>query len=399
MGPRDPTGDDGERKSRVRALEALSREVEGIGSLQLFFAPWPQIQKVLRVFRELIAASEDIDGSQRAPLLEKWLRMGRQLPNTGNKHGVVVRASLSDDPKSQFLLKHPQEDAQSVLIEHWVQSKVNNLRRYVPNFPLSFGMFNCTRGKRGKPCAPPGDRKPGPLTTFLLMELVPDASSAKSFAMSARSVRPVVDLIVQVLLALEVAQRALQFTHYDLHPGNVLVSPLVSAKPVVLVYHVDAERAEGYAVSAPLLAAVIDHGTSHVSGIPEEYKKMRKWAGFHIKSWGQISDRFHPAHDMMRFVDGMMFYLNERNPDIARTDGRGLERLTSMWEGVRSDFPAFSSEDGRGLRPGGLLAGSQVEVGRRFKSPRDVVDALKSHGLYQAPAVDARVDARHVGFV
>lgn len=405
-GDADPEDVDAYYKSKADSLESLLRDIESVETLQLFFVPYTQVRKVLRIFQELLAASEALDGSQRGDLLRRWLSYQKSMNVAQTVNAVTHVAQLARNPRTAFVLKNAKQDAQSTVIEYEVHQRLNNLRSFVPNFPLAFGMFHCNhdasqrrsaRSRRGRAQGGTLCGRGGPLTTFIMMELVPDAVHARHIAVTARSVREVVDVVVQVLLALEVAQRAMKFTHYDLHPSNVLLSPLRAEKPLVFVYHVGGTA---YPVSARHLAAIIDFGTAYVSGLPDEYKRMRKWQGFHVKSWGQISDRFHPAHDMMRFVDSMVYYMNEVNDVIHGTDRSGLATLNSVWQGVRSDFPPFSESTGEGLRKsGGLLAGSRVDVGSRFKSPRDLVDAFKAHGLYRAPPTDARHEVRHMGFV
>ena len=77
--------------------------------------------------------------------------------------------------------------------------------------------------------------------------------------------------LVQVLLALEVAQREMEFVHYDLHTDNVMLEPL--PEPSWFVYHLDGRE---YWLFTTHRAVIIDYGRMSRLREPREAAQRRR---------------------------------------------------------------------------------------------------------------------------
>lgn len=126
----------------------------------------------------------------------------------------------------------------------------------------------------------------------LLMEYV-DGISLENFS-KTNSIKMTAALTRQVILAVCMAQERTGFTHYDLHPGNVIVRK-TDLKQVQ--YTVSGET---YTVQTNgFLAVIIDYGLSYIDGLEWQTSAL------FYTDVGVYSNRSRPFYDIRRLLVGV----------------------------------------------------------------------------------------------
>ncbi len=144
-----------------------------------------------------------------------------------------------------------------------------------------------------------------------------------------------INLMVQILLALQEAQDHMKFTHYDLHAGNVLIQSME------IFNNPDAEEEvnnnkflkyiigeEIYYVKANMLAVIIDFGRSHIDKkitkkwSTSDRKKLKRdlelsWDGTK-ESYGINPSKFNSLYDTYFIIDTMFYAIYNHHKDKNR---------------------------------------------------------------------------------
>lgn len=201
----------------------------------------------------------------------------------------------------------------SVRHEHAVLTSLAALGS--PHFPRVCGLADALVDCNYRRKLNPFDMTPGlpPIRAeILLMEYIEGGVDLDKFA-SAHATSPAVFALVrQVMLAVLDAQERVQFTHYDLHPANVLVRP---TELRTLEYAV---RGVKYTVPTHgYIATIIDFGLSYTRDLVYMYTPL-----FHTEI-GVLSDRFRPSVDFKQLLVGL-------HNDI---DNKKLERFVDKMYG------------------------------------------------------------------
>ena len=173
--------------------------------------------------------------------------------------GAVYRASVIRE-NIQVVIKVPSKSGykqEEILQEYLIGLALNNLRYLIPNFAYTLGVFACT--------SPVGILEPklctsqqGDFREFVVYEKIKGLSFFQMISHGKVTINDCILIIAMILLALEVAQREYQFTHYDLHPGNVMLVENMPDYEVVLDDVV-------YKITKPkYVPIIIDYGMSSI---------------------------------------------------------------------------------------------------------------------------------------
>jgi hypothetical protein len=290
---------------------------------------------------------------------------------------------------------------------------LNKLRDHIPNFAMSFGMFECsgmvvgTKGDVKEFCA----RKEGD-DKYIIMENVRggislrDVSKRYDFDMTY-------NFLMQVFYSLEIAQRLVGFTHYDLHGDNVLIRSLPDkyGKKAFIDYG-------DVKMLVPNVATMIDFGMSRVSEGDKNYgtyglEKNNVFADrsnilydiFKLMMWTRetvvnsdekrnsmnkmISSLFFPSMTVQEFEDVML--INRKRlkdnyfsfPFSTHPDFNVREGLMK----IRNTFPEY--EWMFHYDPNYMTIGKSVDVKIPVKTesmyPKDVVGFALEFGLKNIP--------------
>jgi uncharacterized protein YvpB len=185
-----------------------------------------------------------------------------KFKNIGGEDNKVYTVKY-DDSKITFLYKESPEfyknDMDIIVHEAFVGLYcMNVLRKYVPNFMYTYGIYKdvVTLGDAKKTIRIPDAVQ----VDHLLAEYLGDTNIAK-FILTCTP-EQFINILMQVMYALEFAQQEFQFTHYDLHTGNVMVSSKFDGQIKDILYL----RSNGNKryVSTTHVATIIDYGDAHV---------------------------------------------------------------------------------------------------------------------------------------
>ena len=132
-------------------------------------------------------------------------------------------------------------------------------------------------------------------------------------------------LVLQVLCALQIAQNTIQFVHYDLHFGNIVIKKDPKCAPVI-VYRYNDRRNKKHVIRVPVyhntIAVIIDYGRSHTSEgsmflynndcyfKPYKFLLKPKYNNVDIRS-------FNSAYDTKRFCSILQKYISDVEYDVS----------------------------------------------------------------------------------
>ena len=144
----------------------------------------------------------------------------------------------------------------------------NKLRPSLPNLSVVFAGFNCSKAiinpetKKVVQWCSPSMKGQVPYTVY---ENISRSISAFDYTRTATVVQ-VFSMLYQVLLTLEIASKAIGFTHYDLHNENLLMNRDVSQTGVqgFFVIEYDMDDSKKY-VLCDRVATFIDYGRSTIT--------------------------------------------------------------------------------------------------------------------------------------
>lgn len=178
---------------------------------------------------------------------------------------------------------------------------INKLRTLCPNFMYTYGLVHENRfinrsdtytrllkSERNKTIAYLDQENKK--TYHILLESINNSISLKKY-IDICTDDDFVDIFMQIVYALEIAQHQINFTHYDLHSDNILVKKL--DKNSQIVYH----RPNGQKryVTSNYLAVIIDFGYSHVKINDQDY-------GITINKVQGVDNTFHPLKDIYKLL-------------------------------------------------------------------------------------------------
>jgi serine/threonine protein kinase len=163
---------------------------------------------------------------------------------------------------------------------------LNNLRSKIPNFVHTYGVFSCTaplfeispKSKKIEEITAWCSSEKSPVY-YLVLEYIDGAVSFSDIAASLTG-DEYLQIYLQVINALNVAYHEYDFTHYDLHSGNVLIKKLSSPMAIPLYMK---DGSVKYIITS-YLARIIDFGMSHVA-----------IDGYHFGLFGMEQHEIYPA--------------------------------------------------------------------------------------------------------
>jgi hypothetical protein len=191
----------------------------------------------------------------------------------------------------QVIIKVPQTSngIESKVREYFIGIKaINNLRYITPSFVYTLGAFLCPKpSKTGEISFNDSCKN----TAFVFYEKILGDSVQTLLKNDRLNFNQFLVLFFQLLLALEVAQREVRFTHFDLHTDNVMVR--VGTGDSTSITQLDMST---YIINQPeFIPVIIDFGatTAYING---------KYIGsYDYISHGMLNFMI-PGHDMYKFM-------------------------------------------------------------------------------------------------
>jgi serine/threonine protein kinase len=228
--------------------------------------------------------------------IQQWVTKMEKLPVKSTEGFVYITDIFSED--IQVVVKVPRLDSgfESMVREYFIGVKsLNKLRYLIPSFVYTLGSFMYPKPtKTGKLCNG-GSKK----TAFVMYEKIPGDSIQKLLMNKEINFDQWLLIFVQILLGLEVAQREVRFTHFDLHAGNVMVRRKDNFN-----YTVPLDTTSYHVNDPDLIPVIIDFGfaTSYIDG--------RYIGSFDFARYGMLNFMVQ-GYDMYKFMIYSIAYAND----------------------------------------------------------------------------------------
>ncbi len=228
---------------------------------------------------------------------QEWLSFDTAFDKPG-KQGLVGLLKPTTGSARRYVFKISQYINYLAQHEGTVMQGLNALAPYCPHFCKSVGTITCQVDprcrKEGNPFSI--EAKYPIEKDVLLCEHINNSCKFYNYIRSERVAEEVLySTTKQVLLAIAIAQRKKQFTHYDLHSFNVLMKKC--NKDVVFMYVLDDENQ--YVV--PTLGhypVIIDFGFSYIQDMDDG----PLWPSMSFTDTGFMSDRYDWVADPKLFL-------------------------------------------------------------------------------------------------
>ena len=251
------------------------------------------------VVDSIIYTSPYIGGSSlHTERIRKWIQQLRQIGDP-SVEGIAMIANFNQT-SDMFILKVAQNPASDtlpheLLIGLW---GTNNLRALVPNFMYVFGGFRCLppiiENKNVVSwCSTSGTAKD---VTYVIYENIAPAVAFNQYVRTS-SAEAFISGYCQVMYALRTAHNIVDYTHFDLHPGNVLMRTIKHDGPTFEIPY-ETEKGKTEYLSATVIATIIDFGFGHIQVNGRHYGK------FEYEVYSILPDQSFILYDAYRLLLG-----------------------------------------------------------------------------------------------
>lgn len=238
----------------------------------------------------------------------EWLEFEKLL--SPGKQGIVGLFKIkSHDIRCVFKISQYIDNA--VIHEYTIMNSLNEVAYYCPHFSKSVGLVKCERNptteKGNNPFVKQEDTKYMIQDYALLQEYVKGGVSLYELIKRKNVDENILySAVKQVLLAICMAQKNKNLTHYDLHSLNIIMRKC--SKKMVFLYILD----DGNQICVPSCGyypIIIDYGFSYIN----ELEDGPLWPTLEHSTSGFTSDRFDKLADPKLFLSSVSYeILNSR---------------------------------------------------------------------------------------
>lgn len=263
----------------------------------------------------------------------EWLSFDSIFEKPGKQGvvGLLKPSSLSENGK--YVFKISQYINYLIHHESSVMNGLNEISVYCPHFCRSYGTQICDidpRAKKNKGCPFAEEGKvDNPIKKeVLLCEYVDRSYKFYNYIRALERVHEDVlySVIKQVLMAISIAQRKKQFTHYDLHSFNVMMRKCSS--DAVFLYALDKDNQFAIPTYGHY-PVIIDFGFSYINNMQDG----PLWPSMGHTCVGFMSDRFDWVADPKLFLVTVSGEIKEkRNTKKSRILRRIVRNLFGQLE-------------------------------------------------------------------
>ena len=227
----------------------------------------------------------------------KWLRFESLLHKPG-KQGIVGLFQTNTKSRKRILFKMSQYINYLAQHEHTIMKGLNEIDSFCPYFCKTYGYITSTIEPNFKEVVNPFKiTSKYPINQELLLcEYIENSSKFCNYIKDSHyDSKTIFSIIKQVLLALTIAQKYKQFTHYDLHSNNIMIRKC--KKDVVFLFVIDEDN-QFLVPSNGYFPIIIDFGFSYIQDLDDG----PLWPTLSHTDVGFISDRFDPIADPKLFL-------------------------------------------------------------------------------------------------
>lgn len=199
--------------------------------------------------------------------------MGKKAVLATGMNGIVLASNMGGDMDVVVKTTLPDENTDSIRYEYFVNKQLNDLHEYVPNFPIAYNLITCPsklkcdRLKRTYSHLQSSDEN-DPERDFFIQERI-RGKTFYDFCTDGCSDEEWMAVVLQLLVAINFAQFKLNFTHYDLHSSNSIVSRIPSKTSIVFVLPLN-DQATIYIPTLNNVPKIIDFGRAHIRHIGDQ---------------------------------------------------------------------------------------------------------------------------------
>lgn len=254
-----------------------------------------------------------------------------------SNYGIAYFTTILSD--INIIIKIPLININSFYREYFIGvNAINNLRYYIPTFSCIFGLFKCSKPNKENPlsniCSSTNKKYVFP---YIIYERASGPSITDFITEPTTTFRDILEIFVQVLLSLEIAQREYNFTHFDLHSDNVM-SKIYNKLEPPLEYDVSINNYT-YRIKTHVLPIIIDYGASSV--------KIENNTFGEYQSYG-IINHIVPGFDMYRFLVYILYIITHyRKPK----DINFISKISELFKFYGNDdvYNIFSNGDKKAI--------------------------------------------------
>ena len=198
------------------------------------------------------------------------MRIGSESAN-----GIALSGKSSEDNYTRrfcetFVVKYPRiindRTKNEMLHEAMIGLlAINNLRKFCPNFVYTYGYFSCgipilsPDGVVSEWCLSNTENTP-----YIALENITNSKDLYTFIDNDRTdIENFLLLYLQIIMALKIAYEQCDFSHGDLHHGNVIIRRVENVGYLKYTLNQDGVEKNFYLKCNGLIATIIDFGRSH----------------------------------------------------------------------------------------------------------------------------------------
>lgn len=263
---------------KINEMSSSHREIS------LFLSSRKDIDTVMRFFKNMIVLSDFKTfkgiGLNQVRDIKKWIKFISVLG--GGADGLVLDTKLKGIDRLNFIVKTTKDtgDNKSLIEEFIKYAVLNNLRKIIPNFVMSYGFFQCN-SKKGNIFSTdaaitiPSDHDICECVgrdcierNFMILEKIVYPKRGEVIINSVQKLlgsdlitfEEIVNIVAIVAISMHFAQREYKFLHNDLNTRNVALQKLGD------VYHGINYNVEGkeYKFKFKELPVILDFGASTI---------------------------------------------------------------------------------------------------------------------------------------
>ena len=228
----------------------------------------------------------------------EWLEFDQTFKNPGKQGLVGLLNSTKKIGNNKFVFKVSQYINYLVQHEYTVMKGLNELSPYCPHFCKAIGTILCEVDPQSRKSGNPFEiTSRHPIEKeVLLTEYIDNSSKLYNYIGSPRIHENVIySAIKQVFMAIAIAQKKKQFSHYDLHSYNIMMK---KCEPDVVFLYVLDEENQFCVPTWGHYPVIIDFGFSYIKDLDDG----PAWPSMGHTDVGFMSDRFDPIADPKLFL-------------------------------------------------------------------------------------------------
>ena len=254
-------------------------------------------------------------------------------------YGVALLSSFAKAVNS-LIIKITLRDEQEIIHELVIGSVLNNLREWIPNFTYVYGGFSCGKARDLKTINASNRKNVEICTndpynsTYAVYENITNSIPLVDFLIENPNFTfvDVLSIYLQILYSLDLAHKMYDFTHYDLHTGNILIRDW--SDEYKYIPYPNKDGTFDY-VKSRGIATIIDYGQSHVKVNDINY-------GLNIirnGTKGMNSFPMEDAHKLLLYmIDHLSYNKKNKNLKNIETGLRSLYRFFNDTANYNADI-------------------------------------------------------------